>query len=58
MTRGRVFAGDVLLRGRNFNAAERWFTEASKYPGMLGEAYGNLGVIALRRVSPRRRSGS
>jgi Flp pilus assembly protein TadD len=37
----------------NLNAAERWFTEASKYPGMLGEAYGNLGVIALRRGQPK-----
>jgi Flp pilus assembly protein TadD len=41
--------GTAFYQAGNLNAAERWFTEASKYPGMLGEAYGNLGVIALRR---------
>jgi Flp pilus assembly protein TadD len=41
--------GTAFYDAGNLNAAERWFTEASKYPGMLGEAYGNLGVIALRR---------
>jgi len=41
--------GTAYYDAGNLAAAERWFTEASKYPGMLGEAYGNLGVIALRR---------
>jgi Flp pilus assembly protein TadD len=45
--------GTSFYEAGNFNAAERWFTEASKYPGMLGEAYGNLGVIALRRGQPK-----
>jgi Flp pilus assembly protein TadD len=33
----------------NLDAAERMFTEGSRYPGMLGDAYSNLGAIALRR---------
>jgi Flp pilus assembly protein TadD len=41
--------GTAYYDAGNLTGAERWFTEASKYPGMLGEAYGNLGVIALRR---------
>jgi Flp pilus assembly protein TadD len=41
--------GTAYYDAGNLAGAERWFTEASKYPGMLGEAYGNLGVIALRR---------
>ena len=45
--------GTTFYEAGNLNAAERWFTEASKYPGMLGEAYGNLGVIALRRGQPK-----
>jgi len=45
--------GTSFYEAGNLNAAERWFTEASKYPGMLGEAYGNLGVIALRRGQPK-----
>ena len=45
--------GASFYEAGNLNAAERWFTEASKYPGMLGEAYGNLGVIALRRGQPK-----
>jgi Flp pilus assembly protein TadD len=45
--------GTSFYEAGNFNAAERWFTEASKVPGMLGEAYGNLGVIALRRGQPK-----
>jgi Flp pilus assembly protein TadD len=45
--------GTTFYDAGNLNAAERWFTEASKYPGMLGEAYGNLGVIALRRGQPK-----
>jgi Flp pilus assembly protein TadD len=45
--------GTAFYEAGNFNAAERWFTEASKVAGMLGEAYGNLGVIALRRGQPK-----
>jgi Flp pilus assembly protein TadD len=45
--------GTAFYEAGNLNAAERWFTEASKYPGMMGEAYGNLGVIALRRGQPK-----
>jgi Flp pilus assembly protein TadD len=45
--------GTSFYEAGNLNAAERWFTEASKVPGMLGEAYGNLGVIALRRGQPK-----
>jgi Flp pilus assembly protein TadD len=33
----------------NLEAAERMFTEGARYPGMLGDAYSNLGAIALRR---------
>jgi Flp pilus assembly protein TadD len=36
------------LAGR-LDAAERMFTEAARYPGMLGDAYSNLGAIAVRR---------
>lgn len=45
--------GTSFYEAGDFNAAERWFTEASKVPGMLGEAYGNLGVIALHRGQPK-----
>jgi Flp pilus assembly protein TadD len=45
--------GAAYYDAGNLAGAERWFTEASKYPGMLGEAYGNLGVIALRRGQPK-----
>jgi Flp pilus assembly protein TadD len=33
--------------------AERLFTDAAQYPGMLAEAYSNLGAIALRRGDPK-----
>jgi tetratricopeptide (TPR) repeat protein len=36
------------LAGR-LDAAERMFTEGARYPGMLGDAYSNLGAIAVRR---------
>jgi Flp pilus assembly protein TadD/TolB-like protein len=36
------------LAGR-LDAAERMFTDAARYPGMLGDAYSNLGAIAVRR---------
>ncbi len=37
----------------NLDQAERLFTEGSQYPGMIGEAYSNLGAIALRRGDPK-----
>ena len=36
------------LAGR-LDAAERMFTDAARYPGMLADAYSNLGAIAVRR---------
>ncbi len=45
--------GTAYYEAGNLAAAERWFTDASKYPGMSGEAYGNLGVIALKRGQPK-----
>ena len=33
--------------------AERLFNDAGQFPGLLAEAYGNLGAIALRRGDPR-----
>jgi Flp pilus assembly protein TadD/TolB-like protein len=36
------------LAGR-LDAAERMFTDAAHYPGMLPDAYSNLGAIAVRR---------
>jgi Flp pilus assembly protein TadD len=45
--------GTAYYEAGNLSAAERWFTDASKYPGMMGEAYGNLGVIALKRGQPK-----
>jgi len=36
------------LTGR-LDAAERMFTEGARYPGMLADAYSNLGAIAVRR---------
>jgi Flp pilus assembly protein TadD len=37
------------FRAGNLEQSERLFTEAAQLPGMLGEAYGNLGAIALAR---------
>jgi tetratricopeptide (TPR) repeat protein len=31
------------------DAAERMFTDGARFPGMLGDAYSNLGAIAFRR---------
>jgi Flp pilus assembly protein TadD len=45
--------GTAYFEAGNLAAAERWFVDASKYPGMMGEAYGNLGVIALKRGQPK-----
>src|SRR6185369_14232532 len=30
-------------------AAERMFTDGARYPGLLGDAYANLGAIAVKR---------
>ena len=37
----------------DLDRAQRWFDEASQLPGMMGDAYANLGAIALRRGDPR-----
>lgn len=37
------------FRAGNLEQSERLFTEAAQVPGMVGEAYGNLGAIALAR---------
>ncbi len=37
----------------DLDRAQRWFDEAAQLPGMMGEAYANLGAIALRRGDPR-----
>jgi Flp pilus assembly protein TadD len=37
----------------DLDRAQRWFDEASQLPGMMGEAYANLGAIALRRGDAR-----
>jgi Flp pilus assembly protein TadD len=37
----------------DLDKAERLFTDGAQFPGMLGEAYSNLGAIALRRGDPR-----
>jgi tetratricopeptide (TPR) repeat protein len=45
----------VFLLGASYyaagrlDAAERMFTDAERFPGMLGDAYSNLGAIAFRR---------
>jgi tetratricopeptide (TPR) repeat protein len=41
--------GAAQYEAGNLDAAERMFAEGSRYPGMMGEAYSNLGAIALRR---------
>src|SRR5205823_10240913 len=41
--------GAAYYQSGRLDAAERMFTEAARYPGMLGEAYANLGAIATRR---------
>jgi Flp pilus assembly protein TadD len=43
-----LLAGTQYEAG-NLDTAERLFTEAAELPGMLPEAYTNLGAIALRR---------
>jgi Flp pilus assembly protein TadD len=41
--------GSAYYQAGRLDAAERSFTEAARFPGMLGDAYGNLGAIAVRR---------
>jgi Flp pilus assembly protein TadD len=37
----------------DLDKAERLFSDGEQFPGMLAEAYSNLGAIALRRGDPR-----
>ena len=41
--------GAAQYEAGNLDAAERMFAEGARFPGMMGEAYSNLGAIALRR---------
>jgi superkiller protein 3 len=41
--------GAAQYEAGNLEAAERMFSEGARFPGMMGEAYSNLGAIALRR---------
>jgi tetratricopeptide (TPR) repeat protein len=41
--------GASYYEAGRLDAAERMFTEGAHYPGMLGDAYSNLGAIAYRR---------
>ncbi len=41
--------GTAQYEAGNLDAAERWFAEGSRFPGMMGDAYSNLGAIALKR---------
>lgn len=41
--------GAAQYEAGNLGAAERMFAEGARYPGMQGDAYSNLGAIALRR---------
>jgi tetratricopeptide (TPR) repeat protein len=45
--------GAAHYEAGNLDAAERMFEEGSRFPGMQGEAYSNLGAIALRRGQSR-----
>ena len=45
--------GATHYEAGNLDEAERMFTEGSRLPGMLGDAYSNLGAIALKRGKPR-----
>ena len=50
MIRRPVFLlGSAYYLSGRLDAAERMFTEGARYPGMLGDAYSNLGAIAVRR---------
>lgn len=41
--------GSAQYDAGNIDAAERLFSEGARYPGMQGDAYSNLGAIALRK---------
>jgi Flp pilus assembly protein TadD len=41
--------GSSYYEAGRLDAAERMFTEGARFPGMLGDAYSNLGAIAVRR---------
>jgi tetratricopeptide (TPR) repeat protein len=41
--------GASYYEAGRLDAAERMFTEGARFPGMLGDAYSNLGAIAVRR---------
>jgi Flp pilus assembly protein TadD len=41
--------GASYYEAGRLDAAERMFTEGARFPGMLGDAYSNLGAIAFRR---------
>jgi Flp pilus assembly protein TadD len=45
--------GAAQYEAGNLDAAERMFEEGGRFPGMQGEAYSNLGAIALRRGQPK-----
>lgn len=45
--------GTAYYQAGKLAEAERMFLEGMRYPGMLGDAYGNLGAIALRRGHQR-----
>lgn len=45
--------GSAHYEAGDMDAAERMFAEGSRYPGMMGDAYSNLGAIALRRGHPK-----
>ena len=41
--------GATYYEAGRLDSAEKIFTEGARYPGMLGDAYSNLGAIAFRR---------
>jgi len=41
--------GASYYEAGRLDVAERMFTEGARFPGMLGDAYSNLGAIAFRR---------
>lgn len=45
--------GTTYYDAGRLDAAEKLFTEGARYPGMLGDAYSNLGAIAIRRQQPK-----
>jgi tetratricopeptide (TPR) repeat protein len=45
--------GAAYYQAGRLDAAEKMFTEGTRYPGMLGDAYSNLGAIAVRRGQVR-----